>query len=331
MLAALIAAAALAATPDAGAPPPVSLVAPPAWPLKFVGRPTAAEFGAAYPHGPASVGMGGRALLHCDVAKSGRLEKCLVAEEAPTGAGFGAAAISLSGLFHLDPASDAARSGAVDFPIGFATSANEDELEVMGPWLAAPGFADVGAVYPDIGGGVTGEAVLHCRLDRDGALTSCKSLFERPVDRGFSDSALKLAHYFRTRIDPSLLHTRQPLGVNVMLRMAAPYRPEGKERRISDPAWLTRLDPAAVAHLFPVAAMTKGVKAGVGYADCTVAADGTLGACQPYGGDPPDLGFSEAAVQAVSALRMSPWTDAGGPIDGARIRIPVQFTQAAAK
>jgi hypothetical protein len=331
MLAAIIAAAALAAAPDAGAAPPVSLVAPPAQPLKFVGRPTAAEFISAYPHGPASVGMGGRALLHCDVGKGGRLGKCTVAAEAPSGAGFGGAALSLSGLYHLDPASDAAKSGAVEFAIGFATATDENELEVTGPWLAAPGFADVGAVYPDIGGGVTGEAVLHCRLDRQGAPTQCKSLYERPVDRGFNDSALKLAHLFRARIDPLLLGTHQPLGVNVMLRIASPNGAEARDRRISDPAWLTRLDPADLARLYPAQAAAKGVKEGVGYADCTVAADGALTACQPFGGDPPDLGFSEAAVQAVSPLRMSPWTDAGGPVDGARVRIPVSFAQAAGK
>jgi hypothetical protein len=114
-------------------------------------------------------------------------------------------------------------------------------------------------------------------------------------------------------------------------RISAPYGPEAKSRRISDPAWLTRRDPAQVARLYPAQAAAKGVTTGVGYADCTVAADGVLTACQPFGGDPPDLGFSEAAVQAVAGLRMSPWTDAGGPADGARVRIPITFTQAAGK
>ena len=113
-------------------------------------------------------------------------------------------------------------------------------------------------------------------------------------------------------------------------RIAAPYGDEARQRRIDDPVWLNWPDPAGLAKLFPAAAAAKGVTAGVGTAECNVAADGALGSCQPFGdGDPPRLGFSEAAASAVAGARMGPWTGAGGPIDGARVRVPVRFTQAA--
>jgi hypothetical protein len=37
------------------------------------------------------------------------------------------------------------------------------------------------------------------------------------------------------------------------------------------------------------------------------------------------VGFSLAAVKVASIMKMSVWTEAGGPVDGATVRIPVQF------
>jgi protein TonB len=117
---------------------------------------------------------------------------------------------------------------------------------------------------------------------------------------------------------------------NVLLSLPAPYGDDAKAKRITDPVWLAVPDDATLAQLFPAPATRKSVNSGQGTADCTVAADGTLQACHAYGdGDPAGLGFSEAAVKAAGTMRMSPWTAAGGPVDGAQVRIPIRFTQAA--
>jgi hypothetical protein len=346
MLGFLMAAALAATTPapaQAASPPaspttvPANLPPPPVnllpvggdEPLRFLERPSASALAQAYPKGPASVGMSGRAVIHCGVGANGWLTRCQATEELPAGLGFGGAAASLGRYFRLDPASEAATQTAIDVPIGFATSALESEVLVAGPWLAAPTFSQVAAVYPDIGGGAAGVVVLHCALDHDGRLRACKTLYAKPTDRNFDAAALKLSRFFRMRIDPGRFKSGQPLATNVTLRLAAPFGDEAKEKKIAAPSWLTGLDPTAVTKMFPSEATAKGLTSGLGYADCVVGADGALADCRPAGGEPADLGFSEAAVKAAGAIRLSPWTDDGGPVDGAPVRVPVRFTRAA--
>jgi TonB family protein len=293
-------------------------------------RPSASAFSAAYPRGAAVVGMSGRAVVHCQVVPDGRLERCTLVREFPSGAGFGEAALGLAKFFRIDPTSEAARRGNFDLPIGFATQAGEDEQLVTGPWVAAPSFADVAAVYPDIGGGVAGQVFLHCGLQRDGSVNGCRARFMRPPDREFDAAALKLSRKFRMLVDPTLMHAGQSMGANILLSLAAPFGDDAKSRRVVDPLWLTAPNPASLTRFYPAPAAAKGVTSGVGAADCAVAADGSLQGCQPFGdGEPPGLGFSEAAAKAAATLRMSPWTNAGGPVDGAQVRVPIRFSQAA--
>jgi TonB family protein len=323
----LAAAAAVAAAPGPVAPP--ALAAPPnilisvAAP-RFVQQPSPQEFASAYPHGAEALGVNGRAVLACDVDQSGRLERCKVAGETPAGAGFGGAALRLVHAFRV--AAPAAEPERISFPIGFSALANDNEQLAAGPWVAAPSFADVAAAYPDIGGGRTGEVVMHCALSRDGAARACKVLYERPIEQDFGAAALKLAHLFRMQLDPRLLRTGLPIGANLTVRMAPPNASEASERLISDPLWTVVDDVGRITALYPAEAKKKGVTSGLGAADCTVASDGALTACQAGPDDPPGLGFSEAAVKAAQTLRMSPWTGVGGPVDGARVRLPLRFS-----
>ena len=47
--------------------------------------------------------------------------------------------------------------------------------------------------------------------------------------------------------------------------------------------------------------------------------------CKPLPGDPDGLGFSEAAVAIARTVRMAPWTNGGGPVNGAVVNLPIQF------
>ena len=60
-------------------------------------------------------------------------------------------------------------------------------------------------------------------------------------------------------------------------------------------------------------------------AECRVDAEGALVDCTPLAADPPGMGFSEAAAKIAAALRVSAWTDAGGPTQGARVQVPIHF------
>lgn len=332
MIAAMMAAAVMAQAPDPADKPAlaVNVLAAPTETPRIAKRPTPLEYLTAYPKAAASVGMGGKAVLDCHVDNGGRLDACRVAHETPLGAGFGAAALTLSRSYRVEQ--EPYRAADVELPIGFATTLNDNELAVAGPWLAAPTFADVAAAYPDIGGGAAGQIVLHCALQRDGTLHACKTLYLKPVDRDFDVAAMKLARLFRMQINPVTLKSGQPMVADVAMSLAAPFMDEAKTRRISAPDWLAAPGAADLARLFPAEAAAKGVSAGLGEADCTVAADGSLRDCQPFGeGEPPGVGFSKAAALAAAMMRMSPWTDAGGPVDGALVRIPIRFDQAPAK
>jgi hypothetical protein len=308
----------------------VNLVDPPAESPRFLERPTPSQVATAYPHGAASLGASGHATIHCQIGDKGKLQHCAVVREFPTGLGFGSAAITLAHFYRVDLDGPGVKQGELDLPVNFATSISEDEQLVTGPWVAAPSFAEAGEAYPDIGGGAAGEVELHCSLSGQGVPRTCKVLYVVPLDRDFDKSALRLTPLFKMQIDPALVQSRTPLAANLRLRLAAPFGDEFKARKITDPTWLAVPDAARMAALYPAAAAGKG--SGTGLADCEVAADGSLKNCQPSGdGDPAGLGFSDAAAKAASEMRMSPWTDAGGPVAGATVRVSVRFTPPAAK
>jgi len=87
------------------------------------GQPTAAELRAVYPPRAAAQHLGGMVNLGCDVGVSGHLERCVVISETPPGYGFGAAALSLSGKFVMEPKMQQGRAvpgGRVRLPIVFS-------------------------------------------------------------------------------------------------------------------------------------------------------------------------------------------------------------------
>jgi periplasmic protein TonB len=98
MLAAIVSVLLQAAAP-AGDPPAIAQVGgaapftPPVW--------TPTDFSAAYPHSALVQGIRGLVTMRCVITEPGVLSDCEVAEETPTGYGFGRAALSLAPKFAL--------------------------------------------------------------------------------------------------------------------------------------------------------------------------------------------------------------------------------------
>jgi TonB family protein len=87
------------------------------------GQPTAEDVRKAYPAKALAERIGGVVVLGCEVATTGRLERCAVVSETPPAYGFGAAALTLTGKFLMEPKMQGGRpvaGGTVRIPIVFS-------------------------------------------------------------------------------------------------------------------------------------------------------------------------------------------------------------------
>jgi TonB family protein len=327
-------AAASGATLADDIPRRVSVIVNPDW-LK---KPTPDQITAAWPRAALIQGKGGRAEVDCRVNIQGLAEDCRVASEEPAGFDFGAAALSMTPQWQFRPATRDGKPfpSRIVVPIKFETNSPTSSAQLLEVtflsrpvWKAAPTFAEVGAVYPRGGAGVAGYVAYRCHVKSDGDLHFCNIIDENPKARGFAGAAHGLLKAFQ--IDMATVHAKDTdkLLVDVPIRLIDPASEEFKDRRIGEPIWVARVDPARSANLFPAQAAKAGVHSGRGVVSCVVAADGALVDCAPEAAVPPGLGFSEMAVRVVGVMRMNRWTNAGGPIDGARIVIPVRLTEPA--
>ncbi len=197
-------------------------------------------------------------------------------------------------------------------------------------WRLAPSFADLAAAYPRGAGGQTGSVVLRCQVQVNGALQDCVTASEAPRGEGFAAAAGSLAKRFRAIVAPDEFKGDALLFVNVPVRFVDPKSAPFRGRRIEAPYWVTVPSRAVLAAAFPPSAAAKGVTSGRGVAECVVDAHGALSACDPVSSEPDGLGFGEAAAKVAAGLRMSPWTDDGGPVDGAKVDVPIRFAPASA-
>ena len=305
---AIVFAAAMAGTAPAGAIPvnvvtsatapliPVNVLSPIGVdPSRFVERPGPDAFATAYPHGAAAMAP----QRSGDVASTARWRPTAVstnvkvADEIPAGVGFGNAALGLARAFRLDPASEAAKLGTIDVPIGFATSSSDAELPVaVGPcWPRRP-QGQVAAVYPDIGGGVAGQVVMRCALEPGGRPRRPASFSTSGPRTGSSTPQLSSSSASSAcksilglsgqRPEPAYGdHDPGEAGRAVRRRKAASTSAESPARSgcMVDPLESRRSWTGAVSapRRPPRASWCRAV----GYADCTRGADGALAGLQP--------------------------------------------------
>jgi TonB family protein len=240
--------------------------------------------------------------------------------------------------FQLDPTgiaqSQASHQGpGAMAPIGPQATGNRLEMHAVimvddPVWTSAASFDDLARAYPAKGGGAEGYAAAHCQVERSGreagGLLHCQIIKEAPKGQGFGQAALSLMTKFR--VMPAALARAPhgaPLWVDVPVRLSPPQKVA--EHTVTAPIWLLNVDPDAAPRVFPPEAAARGLTTGRGVARCTVAADGTIGACVPEPGDPDGLGFSEAAAKLATAMRMNLWSADGAPVEGGVVHIPIRI------
>ena len=304
-------------------------------PPEWLERPSQSDLEGEWPAKALREGVSGKVELHCVVNAAGLLEACRAESEKPEGFGFGQAAAALAPRFRmrLGVGPDGKKfGGIVSIPVTFsapppARDGIVSSVKVVNRpvYATAPEFDDLARVYPARAKGTPGQVVLRCKLQIDGALRNCETLSEVPHNLGFGRAALSLAPKFRLRIGVEDAKLVKGYYVDVPFRMEAPTSPDMVNRSVPHPTWIASPDGVTAHATFPKAALDKGVTSGRGFARCVVAPEGTLVACQPLSAEPEGLGFAEAAVEMAKTMRMNAWTQDGGPVGGAHIRIPFRF------
>lgn len=316
----------------AATPAPGPLITKPDW----LRKPSGEDLANVWPAEASKKGVGGKATIACTVNISGTLRDCKVVSETPEGLGFGPAALMLSGSFQMKPQTVDGKpvAGAeVRIPLSFVGGyrASGPTIAALNApvWTKAPSFADMAAAWPRAAGDLAeGGATLRCRIASTGSLRDCQRLSQLPTNKGFGDAAMGLVSRFQIFMAPEEAAKIKGGVVNVPFRFLNPNTPAGQAKKISQPRWIVQIKPEAVLALYPDKAADAGVRSGQGVADCLVAPDGKLTGCKVAREKPEGLGFGDAAVAIAGVMQMNPWTDDGRPVDGARLKLPINFTQA---
>jgi TonB family protein len=323
------------------------------------------EFVSIWPAKAYRNGTEGRVTLSCRINIHGLSEVCGVKSESPEGQGFGGAAMQLRPTFKLNPIKgpdgapvetqvdiavkfhpprrdlDVQRFKKGDTAFGRGDPKNNvvltDRTFIGNPlaghavtmlsrpvWAAAPGFDDVAAAYPARAAGAEGYVVAHCQVMPAGDVKNCVSVKETPEDLGFAKAALPLAYKFKVIPALAVSPDKKPLWVDIPIRLPPPDAQA--DRTVTQPIWLKGVETAA-APAFPAQAAARGLRSGVGVAQCVVGPDGAMVQCAPGPGAPDGLGFSEAVASLASTLKVALWSPDAGPVYGGQIRLEMRIDQ----
>ena len=180
--------------------------------VQWTDRPTSADVEKLRPPGFRDAAQ---VVLRCRLnepgdAADGRLHSCAPQSESPGGHGFAAAALSLAGRFHIDPAtySGPPERAQIAVPIrwraltppvparpaAFSGSVTGLDLIASPTYLAQPTADQVRAAQPP---GLAGRVVMECTVALDTTVKDCRILEESPLGVGFGAGAISLAPLYR--------------------------------------------------------------------------------------------------------------------------------------
>jgi TonB family protein len=106
--------------------------------------------------------------------------------------------------------------------------------------------------------------------------------------------------------------------------LAAAAEPATLPALAANPDWEQLPSPQQFSSLYPREAMRDGVGGRVMIA-CTVETDGRLSGCRIEDEDPEGYRFGAAALRMAGYFKMRPKTEAGRPVGGGTVFIPIRF------
>jgi hypothetical protein len=155
-----------------------------------------------YPKAALAAGVSGLALLKCERTEHGGFKGCQIAQEAPEGEGFGAAAMSMASnaaecpTLKLSPEQRSAGSMRFWFTASSGTISpnvvSPDWPMRTGDWLRHPNTSEMLRVLPPSLAHVSARVALLCENKASSQLGQCRVIAEAPANQGFGEAALKL-------------------------------------------------------------------------------------------------------------------------------------------
>jgi TonB family protein len=304
--------------------------------VEWLRRPTSHDLLAVYPR--AGKGRDGWAMLDCVVTVRGALTDCIAESDWPDGAGFGAAAVSLSAQFVMKPALLKGQPTVADarIPINWSgfTGGNFVPGRAMAPasiaWAEAPTRADMAAVYPKKARAErkSGHVTLNCDMTGEGRLVYCDALNSEPAGYGFDGAAKELAKRFRyaARSDAD----KKAAGhIAVMLPFSFdPSILDEEAPPLGKPTWVAVPNNEQLTTAFGKLKVDGTARVSL---NCVVEPAGTLSGCSVLSEQPGGLGLGPAALSLAPDFRVSTWSTEGLPVVGSRITIPLRYEVEAAE
>lgn len=302
-------------------------------------EPSGQDLAENYPRAAIEQSVQGSATIECLVDLDAT-PSCQVTAEAPTGWGFGAAALDISRSFRLAPATRngvPTRGGIIRRTIRFVvpdavTGENWSERDriiyAANPpldlpvWDEAPNFYSVLDAYPASArrNRVKGRGLLSCTIRTDRRL-DCRSLTEMPANHGFAAAAMELAPQFRVAEDDSEFiarHRSEPFLLPIFFGSDLEEMPTSRH--------FTGLAPMEIPMFaflrnYPAAARDAGIEGRV-VALCTFG-QAVPASCRIEEETPSGHGFGQSVLDAMSIEPLLP--DRPGLLVGDQVRFTVMF------
>lgn len=199
-------------------------------------------------------------------------------------------------------------------------------------WLKRPSADQVLGVFPREAWkkGISGKALVECRVSEQGALFGCAIESETPEDAGFGLAALALTPQFLMKPamkdgKPVASTVRIPINFRMPASGGRLPEPNDVTRQIlSNVSWAAAPSYAQVAAAYPQKAREK-LTEGRATLTCRFKAEGRLADCQTTAEEPKGQGFATAA-RRLSETFVGPTNLVDGtPTEGIWTMIPFAF------
>ena len=291
--------------------------------------PDRSDWAKAYPADAAKAGISGSAQLRCSATADGLLANCAVVSETPSGQGFGAAALSLTGGMELRTTSESGQliaGKSVLVPVKFTPEVLRPGAIIGHPdWLQKPKQEDMQQYWPANSGGAAGNVLLHCVVTNRGLLEKCQAPVEQPTGHGFAAAALAMTPIFLMR---PMTVDGEPVGgagVSIPIRFEAGWSPSGGPilHILRTAPWTAVPTPGDIAAAFPKGAVGR-ISTGHVVLRCALRNDGRLFGCDTVSEEPPGHGFANAARSLTKDFH-TVVGDKPGDISNIRVDIPFDF------